>query len=167
MSRPIFAADGSLVFALSKGPPTVRAKRTTPEADFQRELVAALGYALPEPYAFHASMVGTNVGKWKGDQLRALGVRPDWSDLIIVNLDTGAARFMELKSPVGSMSAGQRTMAARLGDKWATVRTLNQAQAALLGWRILLRMPLAFANRYQAPMWSRMSQADQLAAWSR
>lgn len=165
MTAPIYARDGSRVFALSKGPPKARAKRTTPEADFQRALVDALTFALPDQYTFFASMVGTNVGRFKGDELRALGVRSDFPDINVLNLDTGAWRGLECKARGGSLSPGQRAMRDRLGDKWATVKTLDQAEAALLRWRVPLRMPLRFADRYQAPMWARMSTAEQAAAW--
>ena len=147
------------------GAPKAQAKRGTPEANFQKALVEALTFALPEPYSFHASPVGVNLGKFKGGKMKAQGVRANWADLTIVNLDTGACRWMELKSKDGALSEGQERMAARLGDKWATVKTLDQAQAALLHWRVPLKMPLAFANRYQAPMWGRMGEAERAAAW--
>lgn len=167
MTNPLFDSTGARVRHYTKGPPKARAKRTTPEAKFQKELVAALEIALPDPYMVFASMVGTNVGERKGADLKEMGVKADMADLQVLNLDTGGSRFLECKSLVGALRPGQRRMAERLGDKWATVRTLDQAEAALLRWHVPLRMPLRFADRYQAPMWARMSVAEQAVAWER
>lgn len=164
--RPIFDSSGARVRHYSLGPPKARKARATPEADFQKVLVTALGYALPEPYAFFASAVGTNVGKFKGGELKAMGIRDSWPDLNIVNLDTGAWRALECKSLTGSLEPGQKRLSERLGSKWQTVRTLDQAQHALrVVWRIPLIMPLAYADRYRAPVWGRMSEAERATAW--
>jgi hypothetical protein len=142
-------------------------KNKTPEADFQKELVSTLMYALPEPYAFFASMVGVNVGAFKGEELRDMGVRADYPDLNILNMDTGAWRGLELKSKTGSLRPGQRRLIDRMAGKIKAAKTLDQAQAALLGWGIPLTMPLRFANKYQAPMWGRMTIDQQQEEWTK
>ena len=83
----------------------------------------------------------------------------------MINLDTGAWRGLDCKSVVGSLSAGQRALRDRLGNKWATVKTLGQAQAALLAWHIPLKMPLVYANANDAPIWTLMSGDDRSVAW--
>lgn len=149
------------------GRPGGARKNKTPEADFQKELVSTLIYALPEPYAFFASMVGVNVGAFKGEELRAMGVRPDFPDINIINLDTGAWRGLECKSLVGTLSKGQKDLRDRVGDKWQTVKTLGQAQFAMRAiWGIRLKLPLRFANQYQCAMWERMTAEQKDREWS-
>ena len=103
-AKPIHTPTGARVFAYSRGSGTGKrtAKRKTPEADFQKAIVKYLTYALPEPYSFYASAVGVYLGKYKGADMKAMGVRPDWADLTIVNMDTGVCRWLELKSAVGA-----------------------------------------------------------------
>ena len=149
------------VFAYKRGPKRARAKRGTPEEDFQTHLVHALTMALPEPYSFYASAVGVNVGPYKGARLKAMGVRAGWADLTIINLDTGGCRWLECKSKTGAASDVQKKLGARLGDKWAKVRTLEQAQAALLRWRVPLAMP---AHVRQPLRFGNMEPADACSA---
>lgn len=151
MSRPpVRDSTGRPVFAYQDGPPRPRKQRGTPEAAFQKTVTTYLQWALPEPYFFFASMVGTNVGGFKGAQLKAMGVKADISDMIILNLDTMACRMLELKAGKNDLSDGQARMAARVGSRWATVWTIDQVESALHTWGIKPKVGVNQANRYGA-----------------
>ena len=135
-------------YAYRRGPAGLKRKRDDPENRYQCAVKRYLDYALPAPYDYYASPVGLNVGKIMGQMLKDRGVKPDWADITIVNLDTGGCRWLELKWDA-SLSDGQKIKAKRLGGKWATARrTLEAVEAALIGWGITPRCSIEHANRY-------------------
>lgn len=131
--------------------PAAKKKNDDPENRYQCQVVKYLTYALPEPYDFYASMVGLNVGKIMGQKLQDRGVKADWSDITIVNMDTGACRWLELKWDA-ALSDGQKAKALRLGEKWRTARkTIEAVEMALLFWGIRPKVSIENANRYYIP----------------
>lgn len=174
----IKGADGRPVFHL-RGPPTksrtgrkVRSdtggKHEDSEHQFQVEVAAALVWALPDDYLWTANAAGVRVSMHVATKMKAAGVRRGWPDMQIL-FPSAVTRFIELKAD-GSLSVEQKAFRDRClatgRDIWATARTLIEVESALLRWKVPLRMPLSYANRYQAPMWERMSADEKRRAWA-
>lgn len=140
-------------FAYKRGPAMYNARRRAhahPEHDFQVAVVEYLQWALPPPYEAVAMPMGVNVGRRKGALLKAAGARAGWSDIFIINMDTSATRFLELKVGDNKLSKGQATKATRLGRFWRTAWTPEDVEASLLAWGITPQCALNQANRYGA-----------------
>ena len=111
-------------------------RRTTPEADLQRAVVAALRFALPKSAIIqHCANEVTEAGP-RGAKRQAIlvgmGVHPGFADLMV--LCDGRVLFLELKSQKGKLSQSQevfRDAVLAQGHAWALVRSLDDALGAL------------------------------------
>lgn len=121
-------------------PPSQRPKRAGkpahPEADLQRQVVAALYAVLPANAIVQCSANEIRAGGATARRNQALalsmGVYPGFSDLMVIV--QGRVLFLELKSATGSLSAPQRAFRDRIiaqGLPWALVRGIDDALEAL------------------------------------
>ena len=111
------------------------------EGPIHRAIISWLRVVLPEAIIFHAANESRRPGR-AGHVERALnaanGVLPGVPD--IIGLTETGAFFMEVKAPGGTLSAAQRDFRDRLAslgyDRWAVVRSVDDARAALASWGI-------------------------------
>lgn len=140
-----------------------------PEHQFQVDVVTALEWALPEDHPYTANAAGVRVSMHVATKMKASGVKRGWPDIQIL-FPSAVTRFVELKAE-SSLSKEQKAFRDRClatgRDIWAMARTLDQVQAILLHWKVPLKMPLSYADRYRAPVWGRMSELEKEAAWSK
>lgn len=148
--KPIHDSAGARVRHYTRTAVKRRKPNAHPEHDFQVEVIGYLRWVLPEPYEALAMPMGVNVGRYRGSLMKAAGATAGWSDIFIVNMDTSACRFLELKVGKNDLSKGQATKAQRLGRFWRTAWTLEDVEAAIIGWGIKPRYPIPQANRYGA-----------------
>lgn len=80
-------------------------KRQHPEAALHRAVAKYLDDALPKSHAWNTFPAGGG-GKIRGAQLRAMGLKPGWPDIVIFSPD-GVTYWIELKSPKGRLSKEQ------------------------------------------------------------
>lgn len=112
------------------------ARRATPEADIQRQIVAFLRLALPREAIVHHSANEVGFGGAAARRRQAIlvgmGVHAGFSDLLI--LCGGRVLFLEVKSASGRLSSSQaafRDAVQAQGFGWALVRSVEDAEAAL------------------------------------
>lgn len=140
--------SGDPVFAYKRGPRSARKRRETPEADFQRSVMQYLAFALPSHYRIRGATEGARRQGFARLEARGLGLSKGWPDLMLFNRQTRAIRWLELKAPKGALTPEQRAIGAELRDHLVVCRTLEDVEAALVGWGVTPRVPLAKANRY-------------------
>ena len=111
-------------------------RRSTPEADAQRDIVQALRFALPrDAIVHHCANEVTEAGsrdKIRQSILVGMGVHAGFADLTV--LSEGRVLFLELKASKGSLRPDQEAfrdavLAQSFG--WALVRSLDDALGAL------------------------------------
>lgn len=164
--KPIFDSSGARVRHYSLGPAKAKRTNNDPEHQFQVQVAAALEWAMPDwPWTSDAS--GVRVGMQTAKKMKEAGVKRGNPDIRIL-FPSAVTRYVELKAD-GSLSKEQKEFRdfciATGRDIWAMARTLDQVQAILLRWKVPLKMPLAYADRYRAPVWGRMSEAERRGAW--
>ena len=123
-------------------------KRDNPEHRFQISVATYLRYALPADWRFTASAAGVALPPKLAAQLKAAGQEPGWSDLQLRQKGTGETRWLELKAPKGVLSEAQRDFRDDCPQNYAMARTLEDVEAALIGWSITPRCTIGHANRY-------------------
>lgn len=161
MSRPPYAYQRGY---LSDG----RGKKRTapnddPEHRFQCEVVTCLEWALPEDIVWTANAAGVRVGMQTATKMKAAGVRRGWTDLQFL-FPSAVTRYLELKAGT-KLRPDQEAFRDRClstgRDIWGCANELpgdgkfDEVEQILTRWRVPLKMPLRFANRYQAPMYTR------------
>ncbi|WP_435988140.1 VRR-NUC domain-containing protein [Sulfitobacter sp. SH22] len=111
-------------------------RRGTPEADLQRAVVTALGFALPRTAIIHHCANEVTEPGPRGAKRQAIlvgmGLHPGFADLML--LCEGRVLFLELKSLKGRLSPAQeafRDAVLAQGFCWALVRSLDDALGAL------------------------------------
>lgn len=117
-----------------------RAKRKSPERDFQIKLVRDLRKILP-PDVFLTHFPSGGGGAMRGKFLKVMGLVPGVGDLLLIH--KGLAYFLELKSATGTISDIQLHTALALDEAGAptrVVRSLDDAMDALAEWNIPTRL---------------------------
>lgn len=139
-------------------------KRDDPEARLQRDVLEYLTFALPRGvYRVRAGMEGARRSQWEGGKAKGQGLSKGWPDLMLFNRQTRAIRWIELKSDTGALTAEQKELAAELRDHMVVCRSLEDVEAALIGWGVTPRCPINVANRYSGGV----EQPTDLAEGSR
>ena len=117
-------------------PSPARLRRSRPEADIQRQIVALLRVVLPKGAIVHhaANEVGCGSRHARARQaiLTGMGVHAGFSDLVV--LAEGRTLFLEVKSARGRLSPAQtafRDAVQAQGFAWALVRSPEDALGAL------------------------------------
>ncbi len=120
-----------------------------PEQDFQITVAQYLDRALPREYAWTAIGHGGG-GRVRGGILKAMGVKPGWSDIIILKPSHifDLVRFigLELKSERGALSQSQRDvrrLIKSVGGMIYVCRTMDEVEGALRAELIPLRARVA------------------------
>lgn len=128
--------------------------RRDAEGPIHRAVLSWLRVVLPEAVIFHPANESRRPGR-AGHVERAInaanGVLPGVPDIIGITF-TGPF-FMEVKAPGGSLSPAQKDFRDRLAvlgcERWAVVRSIDDAKDALASWGIptreagsLVRLPL-------------------------
>jgi len=132
--------------------PALRLRAPQPtERQVQRSIVGYLRRALSAEtwFAHIANQQGTNSEAFSRSLLGD-GLRPGAPDLLIVH--AGRALFIECKSASGRLSEAQRACHAYLagaGAAVAVVRSLEEAERALIGWGIPLKFRLAIGEPFR------------------
>ena len=124
------------------------------EENIHKAIVSWLRFVLPEAIIHHSP----NAVRWNGKAAKingakniALGTIKGFPD--IIGLTFTGPFFMEVKAPGGVLSPAQRDFRDRLAvlgyERWAVVRSIDDAKAALARWGIptreagsLVRLPL-------------------------
>lgn len=120
------------------------AKRANPEHKLQVEICRYLAVALPPSIIFTADAAGVPVSIFTASKMKAAGVRRGWPDIRFLMPD-GVTRYIEVKTPTGSLSPEQRDFRDRClnirppVDIWALCRSVEDVAAALAGWGVELR----------------------------
>lgn len=127
--------------------PKTTKKRGDPEHQFQKTVVQYLTFALPTDILWTATLSGAHLGNKQREKATEAGLRPGLPDMIFV-LPSGAVKMLELKSPRGSLSSGQKDYRDYLGDAFAVAKTLEQVRDALLSWGVTPTREISAANRY-------------------
>jgi VRR-NUC domain len=141
-------STGAPVFAYQ--PPKRRketAPRDDPEARLQRQVVEYFRFALPHDVLWTSTLNGAHLGASQRMKQKAQGLRPGIADFVLVK-PNGAVKMIELKSDGGRLTPEQAVWARVMGDAWATCRTVEEVEAALLRWCVVVLAPLSRANRY-------------------
>lgn len=118
--------------------------RRDKEGPIHRAILSWLRVVLPEAIIFHAANESRRPGR-AGHVERAMnaanGVLPGVPD--IIGLTFTGPFFMEVKAPGGSLSPAQRDFRDRLAvlgyERWAVVRSIDDARDALAAWGIPTR----------------------------
>lgn len=128
--------------------------RRDAEGPIHRAILSWLRVVLPEAIIFHAANESRRPGR-AGHVERAMnaanGVLPGVAD--IIGLTEWGPFFMEVKAPGGALSPAQREFRDRLAalgyDRWAVVRSIDDARDALAKWGVptreagsLVRLPI-------------------------
>ena len=112
-------------------------RRSTPEADAQRDIVQALRFALPRDAIVHhcaneVTEAGSR-GQIRQSILVGMGVHAGFADLIVIS--GGRVLFLEVKSQTGRLRKSQevfRDTVCAQGFGWALVRSVDDALGALV-----------------------------------
>ena len=119
-------------------------RRDNPEARLQKAILQHLKLSgIPGLLYFHPANEGKR-GVVTGANLKALGMLPGVSDLVIVA--GGMAHFLEIKSEKGRLSDAQRAFAVaaeQAGAKWAVAHSIEEALTVLHDWQLIKRMRAA------------------------
>ena len=118
--------------------------RRDAEGPIHRAIISWLRVVLPEAIIFHAANESRRPGR-AGHVERAMnaanGVLPGVPE--IIGLTFTGPFFMEVKAPGGVLSPAQRDFRDRLAvlgyERWAVVRSIDDARDALGGWGIPTR----------------------------
>lgn len=128
-------------------PAKPKRRRKSPEADFQKTVIAYLERALPPGAGvwWSASMSGVHLpsAKAKG-KARDQGLRPGMFDICFIPLrgpNAGETYWLELKAEKGCLTPEQTTLMNVLwpAGRGASARTLEQVYAALVAWDMPVR----------------------------
>jgi hypothetical protein len=119
-------------------------KNANPEHKLQVQVRQYLMTALPPSIEWTANAAGVRVSIHAAKKMKAAGVRRGWPDIQFLFPD-GVTRFVELKTPTGSLRPEQRDFRDRClnirppVDIWALCRSVEDVAAALAGWGVELR----------------------------
>lgn len=112
------------------------ARRATPEADAQRQIVAFLRAILPPGAIIHhcanEAAGGGEAARKRQAVLVGMGVHSGFSDLIVIS--GGRVIFFEVKSRTGRLSTAQEAFRDAIhaqGLPWALVRSVDDVVTAL------------------------------------
>lgn len=114
--------------------------RAHPETTLHIAIVQWLKVVAPD-LVVHHSPNGEVRDKRTAAKLKAMGVRPGWPDLEIIDRN-GRLHFMEIKAPSGRLSEAQqafRDMCLSVCIPWACVHSIDEARAVLSQWKIATR----------------------------
>jgi hypothetical protein len=115
-----------------------------PEERLHRDIAEYLDRALGG-CAWWTTFPSGGGGRVRGAKLKGMGLKPGVPDILII--DDGRALWLELKSPKGTVKPRQTTCheALRLArsDVAERVRSLDDAEAALLRWGVPLKARIA------------------------
>lgn len=117
-----------------------------PEHKFQVAVATYFKYALPPDVLWTATLNGAYLTMNQRVRMKASGLRPGIADLLLVH--NGRVLMLELKSKIGSLSKEQRDYRDALGPAYIVARTLEEVEAALIGWSIQPTCTIGSANRY-------------------
>jgi|SRR6516165_1321149 hypothetical protein len=117
----------------------MKGKRQTPEADFQRKLVALLTYRVRRELIWMHSANGDLRNVLVAKRLKEMGVLPGVPDMCFL-LDRGRTGWLELKAPGGRLTPEQRGFgmkSQKLGHYWGMASTMDEAMTILKAWGAL------------------------------
>lgn len=103
------------------------------EAAIQRGIAAYLAASLRPPTAWTAIGHGGG-GKVRGAQLKAMGLKAGWPDLIVMHPNRGLIG-LEIKTDIGRQSPEQKSVMREFTDAggyYFICRSIDQVEAALL-----------------------------------
>lgn len=115
-----------------------------PEDILQIQVIRFLKVAAPDCIYFHPANGGSR-HPGEARKFRDMGVRPGVADLCFV-LPDGRAAFIELKAGKGRQQPSQalfQTDCERLGAPYAICRSIEDVQAVLEGWGLILKGRIA------------------------
>jgi len=112
-----------------------RRRGKDPEQELQEGWVVCIREILPPEVKFTASAAGVPLTPKVRSDLKAAGLEPGWPDLQFLFPD-GITRYIEDKTPVGSLRPAQRAFRDACGDRdiWALARTWSDIETALARW---------------------------------
>ena len=139
-------------FAYKRGPYTDgRGRRATTRDDPEHKLQCAvaeyLTYSLPPDILWTATLNGAHLGVSQRVKMKAAGLRPGIADIVLAGR-SGRVAMIELKVEKRPLSGEQKAWATALGRFWATCRSLEDVEAALVQFGITPRCSIEKANRY-------------------
>lgn len=108
-----------------------------PEQQLHKAVAQFLDRALPEKYRWSTFPSGGG-GRVRGAQLRAMGLKSGWPDILILCPD-GKWCSIELKAEKGRLSEAQERFAEWAGPTLQVCRSIEQVESALRWWGIPLR----------------------------
>lgn len=115
--------------------------KNRPEEALQKAVCRFLNVSTTDLYYYHVpNQRGTRAG-WEQGLLTGMGMQKGVADLCLV-LPGGRAAFIELKSQGGRLSGEQmifRNKVQFAGALYAQCRSLEEVEAALIGWGVELR----------------------------
>lgn len=114
-------------------PFVLRQAHGTPEAAFQRQVVALLRAYLPDEVWWTASLSGVSLSAAAAGRAKAAGMRKGAPDLSFV-LPDGATVYVELKAPSGTLTPEQKALGETLGDAFVVCRSWPEVKAAMERW---------------------------------
>jgi hypothetical protein len=117
------------------------------EHRLQVAVATYLRYALPPRILWTSTLNGEFMHTVQRAKAKAAGRRAGVPDLLFV-LPGGRCCFIELKAARGVLSEEQKLYRDALGSNWALARTLEDVEAALIGWGITPLCEIGKANRY-------------------
>jgi len=117
------------------------APATPSEHSVQVRLLQILTYAArPEIYVFAIPNAGRR-GFQTAAKFKAEGLKSGVADLcFLFPIGEGSVAFLELKTIGGSLSIAQkgfRAICHRLGIRWETAKTLDEALVVMRAWNVL------------------------------
>jgi hypothetical protein len=122
---------------------TITRKRSVvpSEHTVQVRLLTVLAYAArPEIFVFAIPNAGRR-GFQTAAKMKAEGMKAGVADLcFLFPIEEGAVAFLELKTIGGSLSIAQmgfRAICRRLGIRWETAKTLDEALGVMRAWNVL------------------------------
>lgn len=130
-----------------------RNPRAEPEHDFHKQIAQYLAFALPPEIEWTYTLNGVHLGHSQRQKAVDAGLRRGLGDyvLLVPVKATFTACMIEAKDAKrGRLSDEQKRWAAKMGAKWATVETLEDVEAAIVGWGITPKCSVSAANRYGA-----------------
>lgn len=138
--------------------PDLQPKRrpAAPEQALQIEVAKALDWLLPTRVLWSAFPAGGG-GKVRGAFLKSMGLKPGWSDIVLIWQSAGVHNHpslmmgcIELKAPKGRQSADQiafERKAAAIGIPYAIARSLDEVIDQLHAWGTPMRGSIGMRNK--------------------
>lgn len=126
-----------------------RRKNGSPEHSLQMAVKEFLTFTLPDTIEWTASATGRKMSIRAAKILRDAGVRRGWPDLQFLFPD-GVTRYIELKTPVGSLTPEQRDFRDRCAPHgiFGVARSVDDVELILSGWGADLKALPAFGLLY-------------------